>query len=285
MKYFITVWKNRVCKFLDNPLAFFPFLKKRLYYDFIADDQIKYYKDFKYLNFEDTLNEIIDKNRSIVRFGDELFDMLQGIGLYYGDWRQKYSKDLAKRMEEVISSRDPRLLVCFNPEFILKTKKEFISEGIGNQWHFWTNSKIFLKNYYHKDIVYGSALCFTPRYNKNINYQKLKDYFLKKHIVIVTSSTDRFKNIELGKTTDFIEAPKSDAWQSYEMIKGKIISLVENKSWPRENILILASMGSAAKVLTYDLTKLGYTTWDTGQFFDLAAREIENLSKNIKAYL
>jgi hypothetical protein len=272
------VWKNRFQKFLDNPMAIWPFLKKRLYYNFIADRQLPYYKDFKFLNYEDTLNNIIDYNKSIVRFGDELFDMLQGVGLYYGNWHQKYDPKLASRMKEIISSRDPKLLICFNPEFILKTKEDFKREGIKEQWHFWTNSKIFLKDYYHKDIVYGSALCFTPRYNKNIDWEKIKKYFLTKNIIIVTSNTQRFKDIKLGTTTDFVEAPSSDAWQMYDGIKNDLLSLIINKNFNPENLLILISMGSAAKVLVYDLTKLGYTAWDTGQFFDLAAKEIENLS-------
>lgn len=274
-----TAWKNRLSKFLDNPSAIWPFLKKKLYYNFVADTYLTDYKNFKYLNYEETLNDIIDNNRSIVRFGDELFDMLQGIGLYYGNWRQKYSPDLALRLKEVISSRDPRLLVCFNPEFILKTRQDFKDMGIPEQYQFWTNSRIFLKDYYHKNVLYGSALCFTPRYNTNINFEKLKDFFGKKNIIIVTSNIVRFSGISLGKTTNFIESPSSDAWQSYDSIKNKLILLIKEKGFSQKETLILISMGSAAKVLVYDLMKLGYTAWDTGQFFDLASQEIKNLSK------
>lgn len=279
MSFFFTVWKNRISKFTDNPGALIPFLKKKLYYNFIADKQLPHYRDFKYLSYEETLREIIDNNRSIVRFGDELFDMLQGIGLYYNGWRQKYDKRLAERLKEVISSRDPRLLVSFNPEFILHDKAWFKKEGIEDQHHFWTNSKIFLKDYFHKDIVYGSALCFTPRYNKHIDYKKLKEFFSTKNIIIVTSDTARFKDIELGKTTAFLEAPASDAWQSYDTIKASLLSLIKASGSP-QNLLVLVSMGSAAKVLVYDLTQMGYTAWDTGQFFDLAAQEIKKQLRN-----
>lgn len=273
----VSIWKNRFQKFLDNPKAVVPFFKKKLYYNFIADRQLPYYADFKYLNYQQTLDDIIDNNKSIVRFGDELFDMLQGVGLYYGDWRQKYTPELAARLKEVISSSGPRLLVCFNPELILKTKKEFEQDGIPEQHQFWTNSKMFLKDYYRKDVVYGSALCFTPRYNKNIDYQKLKRFFQTRHIIIITSSIERFHGMLLGKTTDFIEVPKSDAWQQYDSIKKATLVLVEEKKYLKQNVLFLISMGSAAKVLVYDLTKMDYTAWDTGQFFDLAFKEIKKL--------
>lgn len=274
---FTYVWKNRFQKFLDNPKAVIPFFKKRLFYNFIADSQIKYYRDFKYLNYEDTLNYIIDNNKSIVRFGDELFDMLQGIGLYYGNWRQRYDKRLAKRLREIISSKNPDMLICFNPELILKTKKEFIKEGIGEQYQFWTNSKMFLKDYYYKDVTYGSALCFNPRYNQNIKYSKLKDFFSTKNIIIITSNTERFQNIRLGKTNNLIEAPASDAWQEYDGIKKELLDLIERKNFTKEDTLTLVSMGSAAKVLVYDLTLMGYVAWDTGQFFDLATKGINQL--------
>ena len=276
--YFVNVWRNRVRKFLDNPEAIWPFLRKKFYYNFIADSYLKYYKDFHYLSYEETIDDIITNNKSIVRFGDELFDMILGIGLYYNDWRQKYDKKLARRLQEIISSRDPRLLICFNPELILKTKQEFIDMGIPEQHQFWTHSKIFLKNYYHKDVTYGSALCFTTRYNKHLDFQKLKNFFETKHIVIVTSSIDRFRGIHLGKTNDFVEAPKSDAWQSYEDVKDELLTLLATKRYEKKDTLVLISMASAAKVLVYDLMELGYTAWDTGQFFDLAFKEIQKLS-------
>ncbi len=277
--FFITVWKNRIRKFFDHPGAIIPFFKKYLYYNFVADNYLKYYKDFKYLSYEETLNTIIDKNISIVRFGDELFDMLHGIGLYYGNWRQKYDPRLAERLREIISSKNPKILVCFNPEFILKSKEEFKKEGIADQYLFWTNSKIFLKDYYHRDTVYGSALCFTPRYNKNISYEKLNSFFLTKDIIIVTSNISRFNGIELGKTTMFIEAPQSDAWQQYERIQHTLLTELEQRNIKKETALVLVSMGSAAKVLVYDLSLLGYTAWDTGQFFDLASTAISKMKQ------
>lgn len=273
----LTVWKNRYHKFLDNPRAIFAFLKKHLYYVFIADAQLAHYKNFKFYDYKQTINEIIDKNRSIVRFGDELFDMLQGIGLYYNDWHQSYDPLLAQRLKEIISSKDPRILVCFNPEFILKTQEDFSREGIPEQWQFWVNSKIFLKNFYHKDIVYGSALCFTPRYNKHINFHQLKAFFEKKHIVIITSNTHRFKGLRLGKTTDLLEAPQSNAWGHYDTIKNTLFSLLHENSYLPDTTLVLISIGSAAKVLVYDTTLHGYTAWDTGQFFDLASKEIAKM--------
>lgn len=264
----IEIWKKRYQKFLDNPKAIIPFAVKRLYYNHIADKQLPAYENFKYLDFNETITEIIENNRSIVRFGDELFDMLQGIGLYYGDWRQKYDPALAKRMEEVIQSRNPKLLVCFNPHFILKTKEEFEKMGIPDEYYFWTNSKIFLKNYYHPDQVYGNSHCFTEKYNTNIDYDYILNHMSDKHVILMTSNTARFGDFALGKSTDYIEAPKSDAWDEYDRLFKEVLKIATK--YQKDELLILISMGSAAKVMTLDLTEIGYTVWDTGQFFDFA---------------
>lgn len=273
-----TIWRNRVNKFLDNPLAIFPFLKKRLFYNYIADKQISTYRDCKYLDYDETIHEIVTNNRSIIRFGDELFDMLQGIGLYYGDWYQKYDPDLAKRLREVLNSSDPRILVCFNFEFILKSKKEFKEEGIPEQYQFWTNSKMFLKNYLHPEQVYGSALSFNIQYNPGLDFNKLEKFIENKNVVIITSNIERFKDIKLGKTTDFIDCPASDVWKHYSYIYDKATSIVKEKGYTKENVLFFVSLASTAKILVFDLTKEGYVAWDTGQFFDLAAEKIRKIS-------
>ncbi len=271
------IWKNRIKKFLDNPKAIFPFIRKRVYYNFIADNQLKYYKDFKYLNYDETLDDIIINNKSLVRFGDEVFDLLLGIGLYFGNWHQKYNPRLAEKLKIILASNDPRLLVAFNPEYILKTKAQFAEEGISDQFHFWTHSKIFLKNYIQKDSIYGSALCFNPRFNKNIDYKKLKTYFSSKHILVIASNIDRFKDMSLGIRTEFVECPASDAWEEYDVVKQKLLTKIHDQNMDRSILLILISMSSAGKVLVYEVTKMGYTAWDTGQFFDLASQEIRKM--------
>ena len=272
------IWRNRAKKFIDNPLAIIPFLKKKLFYNYIADKQIIKYKDCKYLNYTETVNEIITNNRSIIRFGDELFDMLQGIGLYYGNWHQKYDPDLAKRLREVLKSNDSRILLCFNFELILKSRKEFKEEGIPEQYQFWTNSKMFLKNYLHPGRLYGSALSFNTKYNPDLNSNELKQFLEKKNVVIVTSNTERFKDIKLGKTTAFIDCPTSDAWKQYQLIYDRVIAVVEDNGYAKENVLFLVSLASTAKILVFDLAKNGYVAWDTGQFFDLAAKKIKEIS-------
>lgn len=272
----LTIWSNRLKKFRDHPLAVIPFFRKYLYYNHVADSYIPLYKEMDFLNYQETINEILQNHKSIVRFGDDVFDLLLGIGLYFNNWRQIYDPALAKRLKEVLASNNPNLLVCFNPEFILKTKAEFAKSGIAEQYHFWTHSKIFLKDYIHQGQTYGSALSFQERYNTHIPYDALVQYLKGKHLIVVASNTNRFNNQQFGITTQYIEAPSSDAWDRYEEIMEQVMQKLV--TLPKNETLILTSLGPTSKVMVYDLTIAGYTAWDTGQFFDLALKNSNFIS-------
>ncbi|MCB9819639.1 DUF1792 domain-containing protein [Candidatus Nomurabacteria bacterium] len=272
MRQFI-IWRNRFRKFSDYPAAVIPFLKKRLYYNWVADSYLPHYKDVKFLDYQETIKTLLEENKSFVRFGDDVFDMIQGIGLYFNDWRQKYEPDLANRLKEVLASSHPRLLVGFNPELILLTKEEFRKKGIPEEYQYWTHSKIFMKDYINPGQVYGSTLCFQERYNKDIDYGQLLNHLKSKHLVIVASNIQRFDNAALGLSTDYVEGPSSDAWSNYSDILDSVRKVL--RKYPNDKVLVLSSLGPTTKVMTYDLTKEGYTVWDTGQLFDLALNKLK----------
>lgn len=271
----ITIWKNRLNKFCDHPQAVIPFLKKYIYYNFVADSYIKYYKNIKFLDYQQTINYLIDNDTSFVRFGDEAFDMVQGIGLYFNGWRQPYSPSLSGRYKEVLASNNPKLLVGFNPELILMSKKDFKDNLIPEQYQYWVNSKVFLREYINAEQIYGSALCFHENYNSQIDYNKILLYFKSKHLVVIGSKINRFKAANVGLTTTYIEGPGSDAWSEYDNLIVKVREIAVR--YPKDKVLVLSSLGPATKVMVYDLTLEGFTVWDTGQLFDLA---LEKFIKN-----
>lgn len=265
-------WRNRLNKFRDNPRAIIPFLKKQFYFRWVSDRYIPLYKGIRFLSYAETMEEILTKNKSIVRFGDEAFDMLLGIGLYFNDWRQQYDATLATRLKEVLRSADDRLLVCFNPELVFKTKAEMDALGIGWQHQFWTHSRVYLKDYIHFDRTYGSALSFHERYNTALPYDRIIEHLRQKHLIIVASNTARFGGRRFGLTTDYVEGPASDAWESYEQILAEVKRV--GAKYEKGKTLIMTALGPTSKVMVYDLTKEGYIAWDTGQFFDLALNKI-----------
>ena len=89
------------------------------------------FNGLKILSPEDTLDEIIKKNKSISRFGDGEFELIFGNGIGF----QKANKILTQKLKEVIKSKKKGLLVGINipynnyylNKYTYKSKKYFIN--------------------------------------------------------------------------------------------------------------------------------------------------------------
>lgn len=276
---FSPFWKTRFKKLLDNPYAGLYFIKKNTYDYLVADSYVPLYKTLTFLTPEETLNYSIDTDSSIIRLGDGEFGLMRGASVYFNDWRQQFKKDLQRALIKVASSHNPKIILCIPGDYITKTKKEMSQEGKASEYPYWINSKMLLHKFVTQGQRYGSSFAFYPSINTHIDYVKLKNYFLKKHIVIITSSLERFKDLELGKTTYLIEAPKSDGWDSLGTIRKNFYEYIDSNHLQKEQTLVMVSMGPAAKVFVYELAEAGFTAWDAGQFFDLAYKEIKKLDQ------
>jgi hypothetical protein len=169
------------------------------------------------------------------------------------------------------------MLFCYPYQFIKKTRGDFSREGAAAEWPIWVPAKAMLGKFLQKEHTYGEAVCFHPRYNPHIDFAAIRSYLRSKHVVIITSNTERFSDLQLGLSTHFIDGPASDAWRFYTQLEARALALVREKGFSADEVLFMVSAAEAAKVMVYDLAKAGYTAWDTGQFFDLAAKEIAAL--------
>lgn len=77
--------------------------KKRKYY---AKPE-KVIGKYKIATPEETVDVLINENKSIARFGDGEFDFIYGIGMNY----QKYDPKLAERLIEVLNSHEKDLII------------------------------------------------------------------------------------------------------------------------------------------------------------------------------
>ena len=80
---------------------------------------------------EETLDELINTNKSITRFGDGEFDMIYKIGMNY----QKYNEKLAERLKEIVMSNDDGIMIGLPNVFNL----EYCDEYTGFATEFWPN--------------------------------------------------------------------------------------------------------------------------------------------------
>jgi len=269
------MWQKRLYKFLDNPFVLLAYVRAHYTYPKIADRESKDYDEYNFLNNRETIKAITENDRSLIRVGDGTFGYLNGSGIYFNNWRFRYNKSFAHKLKDIlINGQEENILFCYPHTFIKKNKGSYTREGAQNEWQIWVLGKVLMRQFLRKDKVYGDALCFHPRYNLGIDFLAIKDYLAAKHVVIITSNTPRFRDIKLGMSTTLIEAPTNDAWRSYERLEKEALETVAAKGLKATEVLFMVSAAEAAKVMVYNLTKAGYTAWDTGQFFDLAAQEI-----------
>jgi len=273
--------KERFKKFVDNPLVVFSHLRKYFFWTLIADKASNNYKSFTFLNEIETIEEITSKNISLIRVGDGTFGYLSGSSIYFNNWEFRYNRTFAKKLDLILKNgQNENILLCFPHQFILKTKQKFTKEKIENEWHIWITAKILLGRYLIPGHHYGSSFCFHPKHNPNIDFAALRKYISSKNVIIISSNVDRFADVKLGLSTTLIEAPSSDAWKVYESLEEKTLTTIKNNNWSHSEVLIMVSAAEAAKVIVFNLASAGYTAWDTGQFFDLAAKEFSTLATN-----
>lgn len=217
---------------------------------------------YQILSFEDTVHEIIDKKKSISRFGDGEFRLLtQERGIYF----QKLDNKIADRLNEVLDSSLPNHLVCIPSAFI--TRKNMKRE-VKVHWLGFINQKgkeIASATDYRK--IYGDSLIsrFYMDYKDKsavlLKVNSLKKIWEDQDILFVEGEYSRlgvgndfFSN---AKSVERILCPSTNAFEKYEEIFSAAKRYGKNK-------LIIIALGPAASILAYDLAEENYWALDLG---------------------
>lgn len=212
---------------------------------------------------EETLDELINTNKSIARLGDGEFDMIYKIGMNY----QKYDEKLAQRLKEVVQSEDDGILIGIPNVFNLEYCDEYT--GFATEfWPKWVNKfKFRLVNVLKRNKKFYSAqitrfyLDYKDKSTKADYVKKLKQVWDGKDVVIIEGEhsrlgvgNDLFDNM---KSIERIICPSENAFEIYEKIYNEVLKVDKNK-------MILLALGPTATILAYDLYKAGYRTIDIG---------------------
>lgn len=229
------------------------------------------------LSMDETLDTIIDKHLSVIRYGDgELSNILHtNLGF------QKYHPELSKRLREVLRAQDEGLLICI-PGFF------------GSIEHFSKNAYWFSLHHLFKhrrdwkpllvpDHIYGDAfisrpyLIFNDDQNSERWIKKLKQIWTGKRVLLIEGEKSRIGigNDLLSSATSVkrILCPAEQAFDVYEKILNKALEL------PKQDI-VLVSLGPTAKILVYDLFKNGHQAIDIGHIdmeYEMYLRKSHNI--------
>jgi len=215
------------------------------------------------LSSEDTLDEIINKNRSISRFGDGEFNLIFGKGIGF----QKVNDSLIKKLKKVLKNRKIGLLVGINipynnsllNKYIDKSKHYFINWV--ERWKLKLFALIDLNKKYYSSYITRFYLEIKDKYKVPDYIKKLKQIWEKRDILIIEGEKSRlgigndlFNN---SKSIKRILCPAVNAFNVYD----KIIYHIKKFD---KSILILLALGPTSTALSYDLYKLGYQAIDVG---------------------
>lgn len=210
---------------------------------------------------DETLNEIINGQYSISRFGDGEFALMNGQSLLF----QTYSPELRKRLREIIKSRQEGHIVCIPNVFnnvdwcIEKSKKYWLKYLNLNR------SKIYkmldMKKVYYDTQVTRLYIDHKDKSKTEERFIKIRRLWNNKEIIIVEGEQSRLgignDLFDNANSIERILCPAINAFSKYDEI------LYEVKKYDKSKLILIA-LGPTATVLSFDLSNCGYQALDIG---------------------
>ena len=217
--------------------------------------------EIKVQNMEDTIEELLNTNKSLVRFGDGEIVVLKGKNIAF----QQSNARISEGLKRIVSYSHEGLIVAL-PQMFEGVEQYQTQSGQFWKEHLLTGRKIYNK-YCNKTKVYGNAF-FSRFYYAYVDKEKCSQWISKikllwkdKNIVVVEGVTshngvgnDLFAE---AKSVQRIICPATNAMSVYEKILG------ECKKYPKD-VLFLLSVGITAKFLVEALYLEGYRAIDIG---------------------
>lgn len=217
------------------------------------------------LNGEHTINYLADSGKSLVRWGSGETDHFLG----GQNPTQDFDFDLSKELSNILhdyNSKSPYLL-AIPSIYIQKSHDDFFKQkkNIIGQWN--KSRHVFGKTCDTK-LKYGDAFVF--RHERGIDYRIVSKLWESKDVVLVApedtylSALVEYTN---PKSSQFVKIPNKNSYSFKRSIYKNINMALSNVDC--ENVRILASAGPLSRILCYDYSKKGITSYDMGNFFRL----------------
>ena len=241
-----------------------------IYIDLVNRFLLSNGRDVRCWNVEESLNAIKDRNKSIVRWGDGESFVLMGADIHF----QESTPRLRKKMLEVVKdySDDSPYYMCLPYQYISCSSKELkeLETEKGNFFQLHKRTRYVYLRFFNKKSRYLSHFIFKD----GVKYfsDKLRKNLLGfEKFVIVKSNADIvdkfFNHFEIRKSYSLVTIPGKNAFTYYDRILDEVLASVDNNN-QKVDTLILISAGPCAKILVYELSRLGYVAYDIGKLFE-----------------
>ena len=210
----------------------------------------------------ETISELVNTNKSIIRFGDgEIFLMLGKNNCF-----EPANEKIKNILNEIFYNDIPDLLTGTRYD-MFRINTDFIDYTIGSYRNVFLLKKYSkIKHLFNYNKTYYSA-CFIYPYliysgwNFDNYFDELRKIWQDKKLTIVIGN-NIFKKIKYNifdnaKEISYIFGPNKQAFKQYDSLKEKVLKA------PKDNILIFI-LGPCGKILAYDAFKVGYRVLDLG---------------------
>lgn len=213
------------------------------------------------LSVDETIDLIIKNNLSVIRFGDGEISLIDGLDLGF----QKYDAELAAKLKMILKTDINGLLLTLPDMWERQDWQEYYAYrfGVHHIYRYgpaWKSALSFGRTYGNTGMT-RFYLCFKDKSQAAERFKKLFSIWENKDVVLIEGEKSRlgvgndlFNKV---KSLQRILCPPTDAYDKFEAIISEAVKIGKDK-------LILISLGPTAKVLSYDLFKLGYRVIDIG---------------------
>ena len=213
------------------------------------------------LSIDQSLDYLLEKGASVVRFGDGEMNLIEGRSIPY----QEYNSVLSTRLREIMAMESSeRLMVCLSDVF---TGLERYSIDAQNFWkahlqhHLTDYLEICQASWYGSSFISRPYIDLEDKTPSATYFAKLKQLWQDKDLLIVEGLTSRSgvgnDLFDVARSIKRIICPSRNAYSKLEAIKQAVREHADNR-------LILTMLGPTAKILVYDLVQEGYRALDIG---------------------
>lgn len=230
---------------------FYEFASKRMKFNITVKNKI------------DTLNVILNKRSSVIRFGDGEFDLIRGKDIPY----QVYDPKLSERLRNIIIRGNyNNTIICLPDVFKAMDRYTDSAQNFFYKRFFYQNQK-FLREIGRTNNWYGSTFISRPyidlkdKSNSAYYFKKLRNVWNNKNILIVEGKytrsgegNDLFSN---ARSIKRIICPSKNCYSKIEEIEEAIVNNCKNR-------VVLLMLGPTAKVIVDDLSKIDNQLIDIG---------------------
>lgn len=211
------------------------------------------------------LKKMLFDKSSLCRFGDGEFEMMR---MKERPWFQNCNIELAKRLKEVLASRNDKINIAIANNYSSLERytdisanniRKYLSGGT-REFHM---KLIDLDRKYYDGYVTRPYLIYKNKdFCKEI-FGLWKEIFKNRNLLVVEGKYSRF-----GVNNDFLSSassikrilcPAQNAYNIYSDIKKTVLNYIN------QNDLVLISLGPTATILAFDLAKEGCQAIDIGQ--------------------